>query len=722
MEPDLPIPWLIVLAAVGIAIVVLLAWGGAHLIGRLRASRLGLARTLGLLLVLLFLLDPVYRRTEPDPSAYQVAVLLDQSASMLTPDYPGQTSRLDRLRQDLTAAESGLLRKLAGEHRLGVYSFAEAVRPFQAGLTGVMEGGTALGEALGQTSERFPPGGLGAILLLSDGGSNRGLDPVEAARTLRDSGIPVNVIAYGQPSSAAPPALAFAGLPEEVPSGEVAQIRIRADSSANEPIPGRMLLYSGDEAIASQPLTLPPNGSVEAAFDWSPRDQGRYQLRARFQPDPDSPLADFTPTVHRGITVAPPERLRILYVSDELGWEFPFLRNALAGDERIELDSILRLAPERFLYRTAGTGNKAAERTSYPTEDTWLEDYDALLIQTDSAAALEDAARDALITFVSRRGSGVLFFGSPAVLDEALLELLPVREATFEQPAKALAAEVFRDPLFTGSEASLPTGEPELFLPERQILLAPQRLSRGAQTAATTEDGELPWLTYHAYGAGRSAFLATTASWRWPLSSDVAQASHERFWRALVLWLTSANKPRLRADEPEQGWRVASPNPLVLRVLGSDYRPSPEAQVTAVVEAPSGMRQEVRLNPSLAEPGRFETSWTPPGPGEYRVTYRAQFPGGARLEETRHALAQPDPLERADPRVNERLLRDIARLTGGRFAFADERAAVIDELALANGLPETERRYHWTRSPFLLLLIGLLVGGEILARRHLGLR
>ena len=138
-----------------------------------------------------------------------VVVVTDRSGSMLATDVT--PSRLLAAR----AAGAGLIDSVPGDVRVGAIAFNHSVSILQAptrdhaavrqALAGVdAAGSTATGDAL-QAALRMvadarrpgqspPPA---AVILLSDGKSVRGSDPLEAADKARSAGVPVHTVALG---------------------------------------------------------------------------------------------------------------------------------------------------------------------------------------------------------------------------------------------------------------------------------------------------------------------------------------------------------------------------------------------------------------------------------------------------------------------------------------------------------------------------------------------
>ncbi|WP_224243520.1 vWA domain-containing protein [Hyalangium gracile] len=148
-----------------------------------------------------------------DEDGIDLALVLDVSASMQAADFP--PNRLEVLKKLSTE----LVRRSAG-NRVGVYAFAAICvtqAPFTTDTQAVVDlidsisyesvdhyrvGGTAVGDALLMASsamlELREPGRDQVVLLVTDGESHLGADPLLAARFLREKGMRLYVVGIGQ--------------------------------------------------------------------------------------------------------------------------------------------------------------------------------------------------------------------------------------------------------------------------------------------------------------------------------------------------------------------------------------------------------------------------------------------------------------------------------------------------------------------------------------------
>lgn len=182
---------------------------------RSRAGRLRLPVEVLLLATLIVALAGPHRLTHLElieEEGIDVMLVLDVSLSMLAEDFPpNRLDALGRIARDFV--------RRSGAHRVGVLIFAKDVyvqtpmttdHPILLSLLDgvtvhtldqVKSGGTAVGDALLVAAERLQSGRIEgrdqAVVLITDGESNLGFDPVLAARYLRESDVRLYAIGVG---------------------------------------------------------------------------------------------------------------------------------------------------------------------------------------------------------------------------------------------------------------------------------------------------------------------------------------------------------------------------------------------------------------------------------------------------------------------------------------------------------------------------------------------
>ena len=154
-----------------------------------------------------------------------VAVPVEKASVMLVTDQSGSMRADDVAPSRLAAAQQAardFLDKVPKELQVGAVSFSDVpqsvsppttdrddVRSLIDGL--VADGGTAAGDALQSALDALDDAGVGgkgrppaAIILLSDGATTTGADPVEVAREAGKRDIPIYTVALGTPDGTVP--------------------------------------------------------------------------------------------------------------------------------------------------------------------------------------------------------------------------------------------------------------------------------------------------------------------------------------------------------------------------------------------------------------------------------------------------------------------------------------------------------------------------------------
>jgi Ca-activated chloride channel homolog len=154
-----------------------------------------------------------------------VAVPVEKASVMLVTDQSGSMRADDVAPSRLAAAQQAardFLDKVPKELQVGAVSFSDVpqsvsppttdrddVRSLIDGL--VADGGTAAGDALQSALDALDDAGVGgkgrppaAIILLSDGATTTGADPVEVARKAGKRDIPIYTVALGTPDGTVP--------------------------------------------------------------------------------------------------------------------------------------------------------------------------------------------------------------------------------------------------------------------------------------------------------------------------------------------------------------------------------------------------------------------------------------------------------------------------------------------------------------------------------------
>ncbi|HCN78708.1 MAG TPA: hypothetical protein DIT13_16125 [Verrucomicrobiales bacterium] len=463
---------------------------------------------------------------------------------------------------------------------------------------------------------------------------------------------------------------------------------------------------------------------------------------------------------------------RVLYVSGRPNWEYKFIRRALAGDDEVQVPSLIRIAKRepKFEWRGRvgessnplfrGFGDQStAQRYDQPvlirlgTRDAQelsegfpksagdlFGEYRAIILDDLEADFFTQEQMKLIERHVSERGGALLMLGGqesyqaggyehtpvgrmlPVYLDR-VTSAPPVQNARFN-----LTREGWLEP-WTRLRPSQEEDEGRLAgMPGFHSVNQTFSIKPGASVLATvsTQDATYPALAAQRFGEGRVVALTLGDVWRWGMGDADAMKDQERFWRQLMRWLVVDVPDRVQvAAEPlEQSVRLA------VRARAADFLPMDDALVKLEVTGPEGGKSLLYGEPSLAEPGLFEAEYFPKTAGAYRVTATVEnaAPPDESVEHTPFASSkstgwvfQPQVEEMSRLEPARATLQRLADETGGRLLTLND-LDKLPELLSAIEVPvrETLSEPLW-HTPWFFALILALLGAEWLLRRKGGM-
>ena len=120
--------------------------------------------------------------------------------------------------------------------------------------------------------------------------------------------------------------------------------------------------------------------------------------------------------------------------------------------------------------------------------------------------------------------------------------------------------------------------------------------------------------------------------------------------------------------------------------------------------------------------GRFSATFRPEQAGLYLVHAEARRAAAMVGTVDRWFYVGGSDRELTDPRLNEGVLRRLARSSGGRYAQGDDAGQIASWLeSAAPALGQPQRRDLW-HQPWAFALLVMLLAAEWVLRRRWGLR
>jgi uncharacterized membrane protein len=723
--------WLVVLAAVGAAAVVVLA-----AIGRRPAPTWVaevVATALAAVGVVVALAGPVWVEEEGRTEEGRVVLLVDGSASMGVLD--GGAPRSDQVQAivDHVADEVGAVERFTFGGDLSV------------GLpTGYDLPDTDLEGALDTLAERLAGEQLAGIVVVTDG-LDRGL--------LRKGWLADEAVA---PSLQGPLTVYQVGAPGELTDLAVRSIDaggfafIRSPFRITAQLQG--LGYEGRSvpvtltrdggAVTSRDVLIGDDGTAEVSFEVVAEDAGRfaYAVQVPVYEGDAVPANNVMPVVVRVVR----DRIRVLQVAGAPSWDVKFMRRFLKGDPSVQLVSFFILRTRADV--TVAYDDRELSLIQFPYErlfdqDLWT--FDAVIFQNfDYQPYFGFQSRrllDNLKDYVEDGGAFVMVGGDRSFSlgkygGTSIAEVLPVEVSDTPQPPDeapfrpVLTEEGARHPI---TRLAADPSENRLWW-ERMVELdgtnvplglrddATMLLSHPSRTAA---DGKpLPVLSVREVGEGRTMALTVDASWRWSLSEAAEGRGNQaylRFWKNALRWLMKdSTTARVTVDTPRENYAVGEQVRLVVGARDAGFAALPAADVVVTVDNEGRETvHEGRTGPDgeLALPVEVTRS------GTHRVRAEVSVDGRAvGIANTVFAVTTRDPeLDEVSP--DTAFLRWLTDAVGGELHLPGDLGPVLTDPDAGRVVNDRRETPLW-RAPGLALWVAWFAGVAWWLRRRVGLR
>ena len=737
MQFAVALPWWV--PTLLVAAVMAVAWasysGAIVPLPRGRRAVLSALRALTLLLIVICLLRPVRFMPPAAASDAVVPVLVDISRSMQLADADGRP-RIDAARDLL---QRDVLAGLVGRFRTDVWTFGNSLTRTTAHTLSARDGQSDLSGALRAVRERYRDRRVAAIVVISDGGDT-GRD--EAANAVDAADAPVYAVGVGTPRVASDFEVTEVSAGDAAVADSSVDLIVAAVSRGSD-APFDIRVLENGRPIDVRRVTPAADGSpVRAVFTVSPARDTATQYTVEI-PSASGELV--LENNRRSVLVEPPgRRRRVLVVEGAPGFEHSFVKRALAADPGFEVDSVVRKGRDvkgDATYFVQSTDARAPQLASgFPEDRRTLYAYDVLVLANMEGDALSRADLGMAAGLVGERGGGLLVLGAKSfdrqgLLGTALEDVLPlglsnrgdgvVRTSSRQGTpfSVSVTPEGESHPVMRIGPSAEDTAKRWTSVPPlagASVLGAPRP---GAQVLALVHapDGSRPLVAVQRYGRGRSMIFTGEASWRWRMQLPSDDLTFELFWRQAVRWLAAA-APDPVSIAPVVGMAVGDATPIGVDVRSDVFAPVPDADVSIRLTLPGGETRT--LHGALTDPrlGRYSGDVRFEQPGIYRISVEARRGHTVLGSSQRSVLVGGTDREMSDPRLNEDVLRRVARASGGQYLAARDASRLPALLSESDGQPAAPRVEDLWHNAWIFIVVVMLLAAEWTLRRRWGLR
>ncbi len=627
--PLIPLPVLIGLAALALALVILMIF---------RRSRGALLRGAALAALIAALFNPILKEEQRESLANVAIVVLDESPSQKLAD---RTKQMDAIRSDLET-------KFAKIPNLNIKWVTGGV-PSETAAAGTNLF-TDLNAALNDTA----PDRIAGVLFVTDGQVH---DVPKSAATLGFDA-PVHTLLTGKPDEfdrrievIEAPRYGLVGQSRSI------EIAVRETGSAPSANSGAATLKVRREGQPDETVRTEINRNVK--IDMPIPHTGTNIVEIELQPVD----GELTTANNRAVVAAEGvrENLRVLLVSGEPHPGERTWRNLLKSDAAVDLVHFTILRPPE---KQDGTPINQLSLIAFPTRELFSEkinEFDLIIFDRyEHRGILQLLYYDNIARYVNDHGGALLiaagddYASAYSIYKTPLSPVLPAAPTgrVLEMPFKArVTAEGQKHPVtkdlpgWNAAQVADASPEPSWGKWYRQAEVTPQR---GRVVMSGAEDK--PLLILDRKGKGRVALLTSDHAWLWARGYD-GGGPHTDLLRRLSHWL-------MKEPDLEEERLIASAKGLKLTI----ERRSMEDKVGPVkILGPGGDTSNITLDSVPVEPGVWRSAIDVKLPGLYKV--ETDGPSGA-LTAVANAGVE-DPREMSEVTATDQKMKPIADATGG---------------------------------------------------------
>jgi len=618
---------------------------------------LSVLRALALCLIAGILFEPVVRFLWTDRQSPTIAVLVDVSQSMSIKD--GWGDRKSILQKTLHEYLAGLTLRDA---EIQYYQFAGALQSPTRTLPDslLLDGqATDIARALGGLNEQIIRQNIQSVILISDGNSTAGRNPVSAAEQLH---IPVYTLGIGDTTEQKDVLVEKVVANSITYAGSRMPVDVTIKSSGYGGASVEVTLQEGSTVLDHKPLKLVSGSNdLPVTLSYEPKEEGTKKLIVSVSTLPGE-LTDKNNTRALFVKVLR-NKLHILVFSGAPNPDLPAIRQTLSDDQRLSVKTYTQAAPGRFY-------EGAVSQQALDSADCFLFiGFPARSAGADILTTLQQA--------IEKRKTPLLFVNGKSTDYQKLRQfesVLPFRWSA-TNPTEMYVFPVIPDeaksnPLVT-FDGTVDAGIWQLLPPvyssqtvfqskPEAVLIASARM----QTVSLNE----PLIVSRSVAGQRSLAITGYGVWRWLLTSqDNSQTStfFHAFLSNAVRWLTTnADERNVRVVPVKDAFTTAEPVEFEGEVYDNRIRPVDNADV--IINLHRGDEQiQLPLNPVAS--GKYEGSLDGLSEGEYTYLANATV-GGTSLgqDHGKFSVGQVNA-EFLETRMNKSLLEQVAYHTGGRF-------------------------------------------------------
>ena len=627
-------------------------------------------RSLSLFLLFLLLGEPLLSLITHSVDQPIIAVLLDDTQSMALTDAKGGRDKALK-----SIVHSDVWKQISNKGRVTYFMFDTKVRS-RAAVTEdslTLKGeATDIAEALKSVKQTYVSSNLQAVVLITDGNSTIGMNPLYEAGEM---GVPVFTVGVGDTIEQKDILIRKALTNEITYAGAKVPVNITVHSVGFGGEHVQVSLRDGPTLLDEKSLTL-DNGTRD------------YLVPLSFIPDKDG-MQKFTAEVSNlpGELTLKNNRLnffmkvlkskmRIALIASSPSQDAAFIRRALLSDKNYEVIPFIEQHDGRFYENTLNAESlKAVDcviLVGFPTEHS-----SSHSVQTVLDAAI---AEKPFLIILSR----TIDFAKLLTLDP-LLPFNVENVTSNELQVFTAVPDMQRNNPILKMNNSTNTVELWSKLPPVFRLQGNFRPKIESEVLATIRLKSVtlndPFIVTRNVNKTKSLAVLGYGLWRWNMMSDAGSGTDqilEQFILNAVRWLTTQeDSRRIRVQSSKHVYTTQDAVEFIAQVYDANYQPVDDAQVEVHVQR--GSETSLIVLNALGS-GQYQGEFEALREGEYKFTATVVANGAAIGSDQGTFSVGGLNAEFLETRMNKSLLQQIAAQTGGRYYDGDNVSSLAQDV------------------------------------------
>jgi hypothetical protein len=732
MNPVLPLPILIPLLLAVVATGAWLSWRSTDAAPTKLRRILTTLRTLTLLALALFLLNPGKWKALEDEAKKVWVCLIDDSRSMSVPTAEGTETTRTTTALALTAQISAHARD--ADFKARVFTFGDNLTEQEDPISLSSADATSdLASSSDQLLTQLSAQGesLAGVVILSDG--RQTATPRNSDFTLRAQalGVPFYALPIGGEHATQDLALNLPRRTLTVFPAQQVQVTVAITSeNLDETTQEVEILSATGEQLATAQVELPADEVTLHTFSIkAPERSTNWKARVASHAEESRPSNNSSSLYIRVLQ----DKARIFLAEGAPYWDSKFLAQLLRQQEFMDVHSVHRLSDTRWFRVDSGEARPHQSSVDvFPDSAAELKSYDLIIFGKNAEHFVNDDRAAHLRAFVKDQGGAVLFARSKPYTGKVpgLEALEPVSWAT------GLSGEFQMKPSADGQTAglfgqALPAPDSAIWdaLPKLKdahlidIVKPFTRVLAHGSTSANAS-GQFPLLMVRRYGQGVTGLVNADGLWKWDFYPDARELGnmYQEYWIQLIYWMLSYSE-FLPGQDYSLNLSSTSVQPGTPISISMAYRGKDQPKPPSLEISSSVLDQPLLLSPGDIPTGdgtlKWSASFTPEKPGSY--TLRLITETEQSLPEASLSVEEP-PSEMDELSADPAFLDRFTQATGGRLLEAGSLASFLKE-TIRQEAPEARNRgvfweSSWMRWFIPPLLIALLTAEWFLRRRN----